>query len=224
MADAIDSAVQYKRAHPEESFPKVANQFKVTSSTLNNRYHKKHASHATNNPRKLSVIQEKQLVDTINTYAERGTPLTSAKIRELGQALHGHPLGERWGSTFVERHRADLNSKFYGYTGAGRQDDNTSENNTAIRNGELDPVIAVAQAQTDAEVAKSKIVLLEKELEEVRAAMALDQATRGSREAVQNLGGGLYDLKYRDDNREALEKRKAKEEKNNRGGSGKASS
>ncbi|ODO10474.1 hypothetical protein I350_01069 [Cryptococcus amylolentus CBS 6273] len=65
--------------------------------------------------------------------------------------------------------------------------------NTVLRTGELDPFVAVAQAQTAAEVAKSENVPLRKELEEARAAMARDQATRGGRKAVQDLGGGLYD-------------------------------
>ncbi|ODN82808.1 hypothetical protein L202_01079 [Cryptococcus amylolentus CBS 6039] len=73
--------------------------------------------------------------------------------------------------------------------------------NTVLRTGELDPFVAVAQAQTAAEVAKSENVPLRKELEEARAAMARDQATRGGRKAVQDLGGGLYDPEYWDDNR-----------------------
>ncbi|ODN88821.1 hypothetical protein L198_06623 [Cryptococcus wingfieldii CBS 7118] len=81
--------------------------------------------------------------------------------------------------------------------------------NTALRNGELDPVVAVAHAKTAAEVAKSESVLLRKELEEARAAMGLDKATRGGGKAVQNPGGGGGD-----DNREALEKREEKEEEN----------
>ncbi|ODN86583.1 hypothetical protein L198_07277 [Cryptococcus wingfieldii CBS 7118] len=246
MTDPVDSAVQYKRSHPKESFAKVANRFNVAPTTLNNRYHKKHASHATNNPRKLSVIQEKVLVDRINTYAERGTVLTQARIRELGQALHGRALGERWGSTFVERHREELDSGFYGCVEDGRQGAETSEDETydsvdlsnppsqasqppppapspgtplgprrrgrgALRNWKLDQIVALAQSEAEAEMVKAETVRVEKELEDVRAAraaMALDWDTGEDQEAVQDLPWGLYDVKYRDDNREALRKRK----------------
>ncbi|ODN76515.1 hypothetical protein L202_05182 [Cryptococcus amylolentus CBS 6039] len=235
MADPVDSAVQCKRSHPKESFAKVAKRFKVVSSTLNNRYHKRHASHATNNPRKLPVIKENQLVDKIKTFADRGMLLAPAKV------IEGDSPGAIGGSPSVERHPVELDSgpqETYDSDDLSNPPSQASQppppapetplgprrrGRGTLRDWELDQIVALAQTEAEAEVVKAETVRLEKELEEVRAAraaMAPEQDTGGARKALEDLGGGLYDLKYRDENREALKKRKEREQKEekNRGG------
>ena len=127
MADSIQAAIQYKTQHPQESYLSVAARFDVPKSTLYDRHTRTHLDHAHNAPRHLSVIQEEQLVLQVNAYAERGTLLTPAHIRELAQAIRGRVLGVNWVSRFIDRHSDRIHSRFFTYRELARLQADTPE-------------------------------------------------------------------------------------------------
>ena len=109
----MDEALEYKRQHPSESYLKLSNRFGIPASTIRDRHHGTHAPQGHNMRRRLSVVQEGVLINTINQYADRGTLLSPKHIHQLAQRLCPDELGQNWTTTFLRRQKDQLSSRFY---------------------------------------------------------------------------------------------------------------
>ena len=128
----MQSALDYKRQHPSESYSMVATRFNVAKSTLQDRHRGTHVARGEKGPRKLSMAQEDALIGSINTYAERGTLMTPKHVQQLAQRLCGTDLGVNWTSTFLRRHKDRVSSRFYKVQELSRLKANTPANRAAF--------------------------------------------------------------------------------------------
>jgi hypothetical protein len=124
----MDAAVAYKKAHPRETYNKVAEDHNVPLSTLHDHVKGKHTFPGTTTPRHLSLIQEAALVSKINPYATRGTLLTPRHIKTSVETLCGETIGKNWVGDFIKRQKGTLSSKYYKVQELARVKANTSEN------------------------------------------------------------------------------------------------
>ena len=128
----MDSALSYKTEHPSESYRTVAELFEVPKSTLQARHRGTHSFRGRDTPRNLSIAQEDVLIDSINTYAERGTLLTPKHVQQLAIRLYGHDIGVNWTSTFLRRHKDRVSSRFYRVQELARLKADTPSNRRAF--------------------------------------------------------------------------------------------
>ncbi|TYJ55748.1 hypothetical protein B9479_003524 [Cryptococcus floricola] len=228
MADPIDLAVAEKREHPDKSYQRVADKFHVSKTTLRNRHTGAHSSHASSAPRHLSEAQEMQLVDKINTFAERGNLLSTQNVKEYAEAICGHSLGKNWVSTFKTRHRRTLVSKSVpasrprpppvvqaeAAAGAPLQPLNLLP--PATRSGEKisnEQLISCKQAlESENQHLKTEHAMLKLELEGVRKSQEMDKAARGRKKQHKYSKGQGFDPEYERENRDELGKRRRAEE------------
>ncbi|OXG51186.1 hypothetical protein C355_02424 [Cryptococcus neoformans Th84] len=85
-------------------------------------------------------------------------------------------------------------------------------NNRAVRQGKVDLFAAMLKLEKANEQLMARSALLEEELARVKAAHALDKATRGSKKKQRYTEGQLFDLLYQEEHAEELAVRKAEEE------------
>ena len=128
----MDQAIAHKILHPETTYQQLSNQFGVAPTTIHDHLHGTHSPHSRHPSRKLSIEQEAALIDKINAYANRGTLLTPGHIRQLALALAKQPLGKNWTSTFLDRHRDVISSRFYRIQEAARLKADTPSNRQAF--------------------------------------------------------------------------------------------
>ena len=102
-------------APPPPTYRELAAEQNVSVSTAYRRSKGQAAPRGIHVHRALSVIQEAELINKINQYADRGTMLTPGHITQLAEALCGHHLGGNWTSRFIKRHSTRITSKFWKY-------------------------------------------------------------------------------------------------------------
>jgi hypothetical protein len=95
-------------------YTQFANQFGVDRRTLARRHQRVTGSRATQyeNLRAVHPQQELELVRYINQLTERGLPPTRAMIRSFGSQLAKTELGVHWVDRFLQRHDAELISRW----------------------------------------------------------------------------------------------------------------
>ena len=120
MHESIDLAVEYKLSNPDESYKAVAERFEVARITLYDRCTGKHVSREKGAIRRVTPLQELELVAQINAYAVRGTLLTPQHVHELAEAIAGENIGTGWVNRFVKRHSDKITSRFFTYRELGR--------------------------------------------------------------------------------------------------------
>ncbi|OXC61935.1 hypothetical protein AYX13_07020 [Cryptococcus neoformans] len=98
MADSMTLAHEHKINNPRESYQKVADLYEVLKPSLYDRHTGVHSSHTTSAPRRPSIVQEEELVNKINGYAERSTLLTPRHAVECAEAVDGGEIGVKLGS------------------------------------------------------------------------------------------------------------------------------
>ncbi|OXG14456.1 hypothetical protein C366_04497 [Cryptococcus neoformans Tu401-1] len=85
-------------------------------------------------------------------------------------------------------------------------------NNRAVRQGKVAPFSAMLKLEKASAQLMARNALLEDELARVKAAQALDKATRGSKKKQRYPEGQLYDPLYQEEHAGELAVRKAEEE------------
>ena len=128
----MDAAISYKRQHPSESYLSVSKRFGVAASTLHDRLKDTHLPRGHRGIRKLSADQEDALISEINAYADRGTLLTPQLIAELAHSLGDVRLGRNWTSSFLNRHKDKVSSRFYRVQDLARIKADTPETRAAF--------------------------------------------------------------------------------------------
>ena len=128
----MDAALEYKLENPSESYSVVADRFGVAKSTLQARHSGTHSARGVHMPRNLSIAQEDVLVDTINSFCDRGTLMTPKHIHQLAQRLCKQKIGINGTTTFLRRHKDRLSSRFYRVQELARLKANTPETRRAF--------------------------------------------------------------------------------------------
>ncbi|UOH79349.1 hypothetical protein LQV05_000350 [Cryptococcus neoformans] len=98
MADSMTLAHEHTINNPRESCQKVADLYEVSKPSLHDRHTGVHSSHTISAPRRLSIVQEEELVNKINGYAERSTLLTPRHAVEFAEAVYVGEMGVKLGS------------------------------------------------------------------------------------------------------------------------------
>jgi len=128
----MNIAVQERRQNPTESYKIIAKRNKVSKSTLYDRVNNIHASPGHRVPRHLSLEQERVLMNKINAYANPGTLLSSALVREYAEVICGEDVAANWVGRFVQRHKDVIHSRHFAYQEAARLKADTSETRRAF--------------------------------------------------------------------------------------------
>ena len=109
----IEAAVAFLKSSNTIDYSKTTRDFKVNHITLHRRYlgisASKQEGH-TYSSRKLSLEQEKTLINNIIKLTNRGTPPTAYIIKNFAEEMIQEPLGKQWTTRFIRHHQNSLKS------------------------------------------------------------------------------------------------------------------
>jgi hypothetical protein len=112
--EAALAAIEARDTTQPLVYTHFANQFSVDRRTLARRHQRVTSSRASKELEQYAVHpqQELELVRYINQLTERGLPPTRAMIRNFGSQLAKTELGVHWVDRFLQRHDAELISRW----------------------------------------------------------------------------------------------------------------
>ncbi|KAF9221250.1 hypothetical protein BS17DRAFT_819827 [Gyrodon lividus] len=118
MGEALEvySAEQMKPETEQRGLRPIAMQFGVSFKSLSRRYHHKQSiSEFNTTKQKLTVAEERVIIDFTARSADRGIPLTHQLLQNsANEILRAHlgsdtePVGINWSQRFLTRHREEL--------------------------------------------------------------------------------------------------------------------
>lgn len=112
------------------NYTEISKKFDVHRSTLSKRHRGKQCSREAQyeNQRVLNDQQAKELVQYINRLSERGLQLSHEMLRNFAKEITGKKPGKNWPSRFIQRHLADLLSKYTtGFDAARKRADSAAK-------------------------------------------------------------------------------------------------
>lgn len=125
--DSIEEAIEDLKSQKSPQLRSTARKYDVPYATLRRRFKGISLSEANYHETRqlLSHIQERVLLDRINTLSDRGLPPTNTIVKSLAFEICGKRPGRSWAYRFVQRHSKEIASVWFeGFDLARKKADN----------------------------------------------------------------------------------------------------
>jgi len=131
MAPIDDAIAAFKSLEPGEHFlyRAIARSFSVSNSTLTRRHKGRQCPQEAKdyNQQRLSLQQELELVQYINSLTEKVLPPTREIIQHFASSIATEPVSDAWVTRFLGRHSDQLVSRWTTAIDANRHKANSKE-------------------------------------------------------------------------------------------------
>jgi hypothetical protein len=124
---SFDKAIEDLKCQKTPQYRRTAKKYGVPHETLRRRFQGIALSTADyhKTTQLLSHIQERVLVNQINTLSDRGLPPTNVIVKSLAFKICGKRPGKNWAYRFVQRHSKEIASVWFeGFDLACKKADN----------------------------------------------------------------------------------------------------